>query len=457
MRLIRWCRWRPERGGARDVGHPRHPGVTKDTQLEPAGLASRISLARSAGSYPRLVQVLPDNVVDSASHLDDWRGIGYLVAITTERLTAPVEGMHREIVGRWFGIAGATAQPAARAVDGLITSIYQSIRLGGTVAGSAISIGAELTEGRSSLRPVWETPKGKYVQSIMNGVWGDRFDEDQSPFRIELGLRDRDGGRVPATPMSLRHAFPRPSGRLAVMAHGLGENERSWESADGAGLADGLQADGFSVLRLRYNTGRTVADNGFDLANLLEEVHRAWAVPVEEITLIGHSMGGLVVESAVEAGRTSGQGWVDRVSHVVALSAPHLGSPIEKLVHLLSRSLSVFRESRPLGTFLDQRSAGIRELRHGPDLDADPMGTIEHHLVAGAVTSDPTHPLGALVGDLVVRVASATRRGRDVQTEVLVVGGSTHAGLRHDPEVVARIRTWLDTGQRGRLGEQPSA
>jgi triacylglycerol lipase len=392
------------------------------------------------------VEELSDNTVNIRGHLDDWRGVGYLVAIATERLTAPVEGMHREIVGRWFTIAGPKGEPARRAVDGLTASIYQTIRLGGTVAGMAISIGAELAEGRNSLRPVWETPRGKYVQSIMNGFWGDRFDEDRSPFRIELGLRDPVGRRVPATPKSLSQAFPRPSGRLAVMVHGLGENERSWESADGAGLADGLQADGFSVLRLRYNTGRRVTDNGHDLAQLLEEVFRAWPVPVDEITLVGHSMGGLVVESAVDAGRSPGLGWVDRTSHVVALSAPHLGSPIEKLVHLMSKSLGMFKESRPLGAFLDQRSSGIRDLRHGPGLDADPVGSIEHHLVAGTVTSDPTHPLGVLVGDLVVRVASATRKGRDVQMKVLVVGGSSHAGLRHDPEVVARIRAWLAAG-----------
>lgn len=397
------------------------------------------------------LQELPDDAVDSRGSLDDWRGVGYLLAIATERLTAPVEGMHREIVGRWLGIGGATTEPAGRAVDGLIASIYQTIRLGGAAAGSAISIGAELAEGRFSLRPVWETPRGKYVQSIMNGVWGDRFDEDQSPFRIELGLRDPAGGRVPTTPESLRHSFPRASGRLAVMVHGLGENERSWESADGAGLGDGLQADGFSVLRLRYNSGRQVTDNGYDLADLLEEAHRGWPVPIDEIALIGHSMGGLIVESAVDAGRSSGHGWVEHVAHVVALGAPHLGSPIEKLVHLLSKSLGLFKESRPLRTFLDQRSAGIRDLRHGPELDGHQMGSIEHHLVAATVTPDPTHPLGALVGDLVVRIASATRRGHDVetgvdvQTEVLVVGGSTHSGLRHHPEVVARIRRWLDT------------
>jgi len=236
--------------------------------------------------------VLPEspNTTNAAGHLDDWRGIGYLVDIATERLTAPVEGMHRAIIGRWFAVAGQKAEPAGRVVDGLTASIYSMIRLGGTTAGVAISIGAELADRRRSLRPVWETPKGKYVQSIMNGVWGDRFDEDASPFGIELGLRDSLGRGVPITPASLRQSFPRPSSRLAVMVHGLGESERSWDSADGTGLADGLGADGFSVLRLRYNTGRTVTDNGSDLADLLEQVCQTWPMPVDEfVTVIAMS------------------------------------------------------------------------------------------------------------------------------------------------------------------------
>jgi pimeloyl-ACP methyl ester carboxylesterase len=392
-----------------------------------------------------VVDTLPEplDTLNDSGHLDDWRGVGYLVGIATERLSAPVEGMHRAIIGRWFAVAGSKAEPARRVVDGLTASAYSMVRLGGSAAGVAISVGAERADRRRSLRPVWETPRGKYVQSIMNGVWGDRFEEDASPFGIELALRDSLGRRVPITAPSLRNSFPRPSGRLAVMVHGLGENERSWESADGTGLADGLEADGFTVLRLRYNTGRTVNDNGPDLADLLEEVCRTWPVPVDEIALLGHSMGGLVVQSAVVAAHESGQGWVEKTSHLVALSAPHLGSPIEKLVHLASKSLGLFRESRPLGAFLDQRSAGIKDLRHGPTVDGERLESIELHLVAGAVTTDPAHPLGVLVGDLVVRVASATRKGRDVDTEVLIVGGRNHAGLRHDPEVVARIRSWL--------------
>ena len=47
---------------------------------------------------------MPDNVVDSTSHLDDWRGVGYLVEIATERLdesgeTGDVAARHAEYFG----------------------------------------------------------------------------------------------------------------------------------------------------------------------------------------------------------------------------------------------------------------------------------------------------------------------------------------------------------------------
>jgi hypothetical protein len=55
-----------------------------------------------------------------------------------------------------------------------------------------------------------------------------------------------------------------------------------------------------------------------------------------------------------------------------------------------------------------------------------------------------------------VRVASATRKGRDVDAELLVVGGRNPAGLRHDPEVVARVRSWLGQEQRPRQVGSPT-
>ncbi|MDH3190361.1 MAG: GPI inositol-deacylase, partial [Acidimicrobiia bacterium] len=212
---------------------------------------------------------------------------------------------------------------------------------------------------------------------------------------------------------------------------------------------EALEGDGFSVLRVRYNTGRAVTDNGRDLDELLEQLQLAWPVPITDIALIGHSMGGLVARSAVVAGRSLRRTWVELAKHLVAIAAPHFGSPIEKGVQILSNGLGFFKESRPLSVFLNQRSVGIKNLRYGV-YQGDVGVGVKYHVVAGAFTADPTHPLGLLMGDLVVRVGSATgvgRAGHLGAADVLVVGGRNHARLSSDPEVISQVRAWLTPTQ----------
>lgn len=389
---------------------------------------------------------LPNTKPDRREHLADWRGVGYLVTVATDRLISPVEGMHRAIADRWLSLAGPKADPVRRLVDGVTATTYGAIRAGGSAIGGALSAGAGLWSEQTTLRPIWETPRGRYVQSTLNALWGDKFDHDESPFRIELGLRDPHGRLISTAPTSLRRAFPKPNDRLAVLLHGLGETERCWQAGAGQNLAEELETDGFSVLRMRYNTGRSVPDNGGDLADLIEKLRLAWPVAVEEVVLIGHSMGGLVARSAVKAAHASGHEWVDLARHIVAIGTPHLGSPIEKAVGFISDGLGLFRETRPLGAFVEQRSAGIKNLGNGVDRADDSTGAIAYHVVAGAVTAEPTHPLGVLVGDLVVGVGSATGKGRRFQvdsSDVLVVGARRHADLLQDPRVISQTRRWL--------------
>lgn len=377
---------------------------------------------------------------DVRTNLD---GVGELVTLTTDLAVAPVEGMHMAIIDRWFGMAGPALEPARRLVGGLTASVYEAVRFGSSALGSAISLASELAGGDTDSRPIWETNKGRYVQSIFNGVWGDRLKSEESSLRIELGMRDVNGSHIHPSQYPLSRAFPDATGRILVLAHGFAETERFWRSDDGWTLTEELQDDGFSLLRLRYNTGRDVAENGRDLADLLEVIRLEWPVPVEEVALIGHSMGGLVNQSAVVAARTRGHRWADLTTHLVAIGTPHFGSPIEKGVEVVSRSLGLFKETRPLAAFLDGRSAGIKVLRHG--LNKRPIG-VQYHAVAGAITKQPTHPLGVLVGDLVVRINSALGTSRHQRAEPLstfVVGGRHHGRLLDDPEVRTQIRSWL--------------
>jgi len=387
-----------------------------------------------------------DDHPDDAAAVGDWYGVGDMVAITIEQISAPVEGMHRAIVDRWLRMAGPRVEPSRRLVDGLIASIYKTVRLGASALGSSISVGFDLSTERVRLRPVWETPKGRYVQAIFNGVWGDILDKDQSPLGIELGLRDLDGSLISTDSASLGGAFPCPRARLALMVHGFGDTERRWRSDASPTLCERLEAEGFSVLHLRYNTGRAIDDNGSDLADLLEAISSEWPVEIEEIALIGHSMGGLVNRSAVAVGRSNGYTWVDVATNLVSIGTPHLGSPIEKGVHSIGLGLGLFKETRPLGAFLDGRSAGVKGLRDGV---SDRTEGVQYHVIAGAVTAEPDHPLGVLLGDLVVGVRSAIGSGRQRQVapaSVLVVGGRHHAELVHDPRVISQTAEWLTSG-----------
>ncbi|MEN8115151.1 MAG: hypothetical protein ABFS21_12285, partial [Actinomycetota bacterium] len=208
-------------------------------------------------------------------------------------------------------------------------------------------------------------------------------------------------------------------------------------------------------------SGLRVSDNGSQLALLLEDVHSAWPVPVESIALVGHSMGGLIARSACEAGRIDGQRWIEDVSDVVTVAAPHQGSPLEKLANVAAWGLGVAPETKPLADFVNGRSVGIKDLRFGAIVEDDwggidpdallrntvgdhplPPG-IDHHFVTGVVTSDPAHPVGVAVGDLVVRPGSGTGGPHLEPRNLVVVGGKNHFDLLNDPDVIDNVLGWL--------------
>lgn len=403
--------------------------------------------------------------------VDDWRDLGDLVALATERVTAPVQGIHEAIARRWFGMAGRRAANAHEAYLALMAGVYRSVRLTGTALGAAVGLGAATAARRKPLRPLWRSRAVGSIQAVGNAVWGDELECRRADPRTELNLRSSTGEPIGAECVALEQGFPHPSARIVVLLHGLGETERCWQgrTASGVaatGLAEVLEADSFTPLLIRYNSGRHVSDNGDALAALIDQVVDCWPVAVEDISLLGNSMGGLVARSAVHAGRSAGHSWTYLTSHLITLGSPHLGAPLEKFANLIAWGLRLAPESRPLGEFLNHRSAGIKDLRFGairdedwsredPDaLLSDSVGDtrlpdhVDQHFVAGVITSVPTHPVGVLLGDLIVRAGSGTGRGRRRRIEVAdvrVIGGRRHSDLLHDPAVHEQVRDWLRT------------
>ena len=359
---------------------------------------------------------------------------------------AGIGDVHQAVAHRVFRFVGPPGRPVQIAHDTIARGVYAGVR------GAAVFAGRGAAFAARNARPVSDTPGGARLIGILNGLIGDELERSESALATTMTVRCSYGGARP---------------RLVVFLHGLMETERSWRLGDrpsyGERLADDL---GVSALELRYNTGRHISENGVSLAALMDAIVEEWPVEIEEIALVGHSMGGLVARSACRAAWLEGRPWVNRVRHIVSLGSPHMGAPLEQAVHVAAYGLHRLPETRPLGRFLQRRSGGIRDLRQGSLVDGDwrdrdpealraeaceevpLLECATHCFVSATITRSARHPLGRLLGDMLVLTPSASGRSRTRRLgfrdeDGLHVGPATHFALLNHPRVYAQLVKWL--------------
>ena len=315
-------------------------------------------------------------------------------------------------------------------------------------------------------RTISAHPGGALALAVISGLYGDALEREGSELQAPMALRVR-GEVVEPRGDALAAAFPSATPRLVVFLHGLMETEHAWRLGRSPSYGARLAQDiGCTPLYVRYNSGRHISRNGRSLADLLEEIVSAWPVEVEQIALVGHSMGGLVARSAGCQAAERGQAWVGRVRHVVSLGSPHMGAPLAQGVHYAAHALHAVPETRPLARFLRRRSDGIRDLRQGSLVDRDWEGCdpdalraaacaevpllegATHCFVAATLTRSEHHPLGRMLGDALVLSGSASGRSRTrripFRTEDgMHLGGAHHLALLNHPEVYAKLCEWL--------------
>lgn len=377
----------------------------------------------------------------------------------------PAEMLHSGIARRVFANVGVGAVPTRVVHDRVAASAYALTRRAVSGAGAAVAAGLRRAGGDADVRPLSRSRRGRLVIGVINGFAGDRLAERGNDLSIRMSVRAR-GRDVACSAPALARAFPDATPRLAVFLHGLAETEEWWLRSGRPHRVAQLRGDtGFMPVYLRYNTGLHVSENGAQLAALLELLLASWPVEVEHAALIGHSMGGLVVRSASHAATELGHAWPARVRHVVTLGTPHHGAPLSKAVHAAAWALRRLPETTPLAHVLDTRSAGIRDLRFG-SLHADDWGA-EHpgdfadrrrHIpllpgcrytfITASVTVDPHHPLGWLLGDLLVRTESAGGRCKErvipIDADSVVhLGGLNHFDLLDHPLAYGVLRDVL--------------
>jgi pimeloyl-ACP methyl ester carboxylesterase len=386
-----------------------------------------------------------------------------------------IRDMHLGIAQRAFRGVGPAGRPVQLIHDAVSSRAYGAIGAGASGLGKVLDTAME-RRGIGEQTSLSTTQRGSFGLAVLNGLIGDRLQRDGSALHQPTSAR-MHGERIALDGSSLRDAFPEAAPRLVVFIHGLTGDEFCWswgrnpatnpDAKDpyGSRLASDLD---YTPVYLRYNSGLHISENGRTVAVLLEEIVEAWPVEVQQIALVGHSMGGLVVRSAAHQAHEQDQKWVRHVRHVVSLGTPHMGAPLERGAHRAAVALDKLPETRMLSSFLKKRSAGIRDLRHGSLVDEDwrdrdpealravacqevpLLAGATHCFVSATVTRDPKHPLGRLLGDILVLNPSAsgqskTRRIPFRDEHGYHVGGTHHLALLNHPEVYERLRGWLAT------------
>ncbi len=425
------------------------------------------------------------------------RGFVDLVFDLVEETTNLVERTHDAVVERSVR-RFAPVEPAkstAKVVTGVQTAIssgvFESIRLLNGISRFTVDAVADAAEAGLAqasdpealelATPVRSSAAGTaawYVDSLqasINGFWGDYLNRKNS--RLDLGMTLRHHGRhLPATAEAFAAAFPNPTNKVCIFVHSLAATEWLWSLSSeqhygdpdvtfGTRLSDDL---GYTPIYVRYNTGRHISENGRALAKLITEALEAYPLPVEEVALIGHSMGGLVARSAAHYAREHDEPWVSRLRHVACIGSPHLGAPLERAVNRLT---GVLRKVDAAGAqvpaaLLDTRSAGVKDLGYGYTIDEEWLGRdpdevfadarrniplvdgVGYYFLAATITRDPEHPLGQLLGDLLVQLPSASGEAPEPARRIHFSGGAVFPGMNHihianHPDVYEALRDLL--------------
>jgi triacylglycerol lipase len=307
--------------------------------------------------------------------------------------------------------------------------------------------------------------------SILNGFLGDVLEESGSSLAIPMTLRSH-GMDLTLDSAALPRFPPEARSRVCLLIHGMMANESFWEYPGDPGKTYGslLSADAsVTPVYVRYNTGRHISTNAQELSRLLNDLVACWPVEIEEISFVGHSMGGLIARSACHHASINGQDWVDKVRRFFLIGVPSSGAPLEKLANITSFTLTTIANpwTRLISRIIRLRSAGIKDLRVGLLVDEDwqgedpdrllpgkpypvpLLGHAEHFVVAGSVWKDTKHPVAKILGDAMVSQFSA--RGQRVimrdagpfqEENVRVFPRLNHMALVHSDEVYKQILEW---------------
>lgn len=411
-----------------------------------------------------------------ARHLraSDLRALTLLTADATAAVTQIAEGVHQS-VWRTLGAPSGATPEQTRGLTGLV---YKGIN------GIARFVGQGVSKALTQLEPLLqrlesqgeESPERVAVVAALNGVMGDRLQASANPLALPMTLRYQELDAIVSKGLELNlplnQQIPNISPKLLLVLHGLCMSDLQWTTRQhgknvnhATALADAL---GYTPVYLRYNSGLHVSQNGHMLAAQLEALVTHWPTALSEISVLAHSMGGLLMRSALHVASQSGLQWPKHLKNIVFLGTPHHGAPLERAGNWVDVILGSTPYSRPFAKLGQLRSAGVTDLRYGHVLDVDWMGhnrfqskpdsrtpvplpgNVACYAVAATLADKRSAMADRLVGDGLVPLRSALGQHDDLLRCLHFAPDHQHLACRtghlqllSSPAVTQQLLQWL--------------
>jgi pimeloyl-ACP methyl ester carboxylesterase len=410
----------------------------------------------------------------------DLRGVAQLATQATAGVARMAEGVHQSVWGT-LGVPGGKAPGQTRGLTGMVYQAVQGItQLVGHGTDAVLARLQPLLDAADASPP--ESPEREAVLAALNGVLGDRMAATGNPLASRMTLRLHTPSGSVALDWANANTLPAKDNvtdKVLLVIHGLCMNDLQWQhtTADGSvqGHTAALAAAGYTPVFVRYNTGLHTSDNGHALAQQLHNLVTHWPVAVREITVLAHSMGGLVTRSAVHHAQSTSQpqsgtayAWLPLLKNIVFLGTPHHGAPLERAGNWVDVILGSTPYARPFAKLGQLRSAGITDLRHGnvcpqdwqgrnrferaPDrrLSAPLPEGVACYTLAATLAAKRSALADRLVGDGLVPLRSALGQHDDTARNLVFAKASqciayrmNHMELLHRPEVTQQLLAWL--------------
>ncbi len=398
----------------------------------------------------------------------DIRAVAQLATQAMSSVTDIVEGVNQAVWSTIGAPSGKTKQQT-RGITGLV---FKSIQ------GVTAVVGKAIDKALAALQPLFDsiendqpnTPQREAVLAALNGVMGDRLALNKNRLATAMTLRYQNEEINFSNVMPLTK---KSNNKLVIFIHGLCMNDLQWTNDSHNNDAvrpheHALTQLGYTPIYVRYNTGLHTSQNGRAFSAQLEQLVQTWPVTIKEITIIAHSMGGLVSRSAHHDGTIKKLRWTNVLKNIVFLGTPHHGAPLERAGNWVDVILGTTPYSAPFAKLGQLRSAGITDLRFGNILDDDWKGqdqfrrkadqrmlvplpnNVACFTLAATMATKRSALADRLIGDGLVPLRSALGV-HDVAERNLVFSKSSqwiaykmnHMELLHHADVSAQLVKWL--------------